>query len=92
MIKIDVFDTYADKKSGEIMHFDVLVPHGTSGELAYEYAQSWLKSINATDVSLEQKHCRFCHSQMSNPTVEAAIESEGYYILQLEGCPVPNVA
>ena len=34
-MKIDVYDTYATSKNGNIMHFDVFIPNGENGDKAF---------------------------------------------------------
>lgn len=88
-MKIDVYDTYALSKKGHIVHFDVLVMTGTSQEKAHQYARSWLQSIGENPEGLDQSRCNYCHSENASPAIESAILQEGYYILQMEGCPNP---
>ncbi len=89
-MKIDVYDTYAPAGGKRLIHFDVLVEHGTKAEKAYHFAKSWLSEIGENADALEQSHCRFCHSDNAPPHMEAAIRKQGYYILQMEGCPNPE--
>lgn len=85
-MKIDVYDTYAKSKQGHIMHFDVLVPHGTSPNQAFAYAQEWLIETDEDAQGLDQSRCNFCHSENSHPEIQALIHKRGYYILKMEGC------
>lgn len=87
---IDVFDTYAKSKNGNIMHFDVLVDRGTVKELALGYAKSWLLGIGETTYEVEQSNCNFCHSEKANAQIQQSIETHGHFILQLDGCPKPT--
>lgn len=87
-MKIDVYDSYA-KFEGRMMHFDVFVKEGISGSSALQYGRQWLSSIGESAEGLEQALCNFCHSEMANPEVAKSIESNGYFILQMEGCPAP---
>ncbi|PJB71360.1 MAG: DUF2024 domain-containing protein [Alphaproteobacteria bacterium CG_4_9_14_3_um_filter_47_13] len=86
-MKIDVYDTYATSKNGNIMHFDVFIPNGENGDKAFQYAKIWLSDIGQNADDLDQARCRFCHSEMANPEIEREIKAQGYYILQMEGCP-----
>ena len=86
-MKIDVFDSYAQTNDGQIMHFDVFVKSGTAKEQALLYGREWLKSIGETSASLDQSRCNFCHSQIANPAVQQAVKADGFYILEMEGCP-----
>lgn len=86
-MKIDVYDSYA-RSNGRLMHFDVFVKSGTAPEQALEYGKQWLDSIRESPDSLDQSRCNFCHSEIANPEVEKTIIQQGYFILQMEGCPV----
>ena len=88
-MKIDVFDSYANDENGKTIHFDVLVPSDSSPEQALTYGREWLESIGQSANGLQQTHCNFCHSEMANPAVQKAINNQGYFILQMEGCPSP---
>ena len=85
-MNIDVYDSYA-KSNGRLMHFDVFVESGTAPQKALEYGRQWLASIRESPDSLDQSRCNFCHSEIANPEVERTIDQQGYFILQMEGCP-----
>ncbi len=88
-MKIDVFDTYAHTVSSSVLHFDVLLPNGASKEHALQYAQSFLASIGLEDTRIATVRCDFCHSQAATLPISEAIKKDGYFILQMEGCPNP---
>ncbi len=88
-MKIDVYDSYVKSSQGHVMHFDVLVETQTPPELAWKYGQKWLKTIGEKADSLEQSRCNYCHTESANREVQRIVEEEGYFILQMEGCPVP---
>ncbi len=88
-MEIDVYDTYARGAKGHVIHFDVLVSKGTDKDVAFKYAQQWLKSIGENPAGLEQARCSFCHSENAHPVVEKAVRDNGHFILQMEGCPDP---
>lgn len=88
-MKIDVYDSYANSRDGRLMHFDVFVKSGTSAEVAWRRGRDWLESIGENPVGLEQSRCNFCHTEVANPEVQRAVEHEGFFILQMEGCPSP---
>lgn len=90
-MKIDVYDSYAQSKQGHIMHFDVFVESGTSKDKAYAYGCAWLAEIGEDANGLDQSKCNFCHTEQANINVQTTIKDEGYYILQMEGCPKPIV-
>ena len=62
-MKIDVYDTYAKSKSGNLLHFDVLLPSGDGEDIAFKFAQDFLQSIGESSDSLSQDRCSFCHSE-----------------------------
>lgn len=90
-MKIDVYDTYAKDRNGQLVHFDVFVKEGTDDKKAYQYALEYLGSIgNKGDYTLEQSRCNFCHTETANTEVKKIIEKNSYYILEIEGCPKKN--
>jgi len=89
-MKVDVFDTYTKSVKGHTMHFDVLVPEGTSADKAFEYGKEWLESIGEDSKGLRQELCNFCHTELARSVVESDIQKNGYYILQMQGCPNPE--
>lgn len=88
-MKIDVYDSYAKNEQGCVMYFDVFVKSDVPAEEALKYGQDWLESVGENAVSLDQSRCNFCHSEVANPEVARSIENQGYFILQMEGCPAP---
>ena len=87
-MKIDVYDTFAKSNNGETVHFDVFVEEGIASDKAYDYALTYLRSIGAEcTYSLEQSRCNFCHTEAANEEVKKKVQSVGYYILEMEGCP-----
>lgn len=86
-MRIYVYDTYVEAKSGQTMHFDVFMPVQDADQ-AVAYARCWLRSIHEKEASITTNECRFCHSeQTSDPTIVSAIEKQGYFIYKMEGCP-----
>ncbi|MGR9072748.1 MAG: DUF2024 family protein [Gammaproteobacteria bacterium] len=81
-----VYDTYAKTAQGRIMHFDVIIDEMDSDK-ALECAKKWLKSIGVDDASLDARQCTFCHSAEAPSEIRRQIESQGYGIFKLEGCP-----
>lgn len=86
-MNIDVYDSYFNSASGELMHFDVFVASGTPAASAHKYGQLWLQSIGEDGSELSQSRCNFCHSEIANPQVASSIREQGYYILKLQGFP-----
>lgn len=88
-MKIDVYDSYAQRLDGATMHFDVFVESGAPADKALEYGKQWLKSVGENPAGLAQSRCNFCHSEVANPEVQRTVQQQGYFILQMEGCPAP---
>lgn len=89
-MRVDVYDTYASSKAGHTIHFDVLLLSPSEASKAYEYAVKWLGDIGEKDAKLSQSRCTYCHSENASTAVIADIESNGFHILQMEGCPNPR--
>jgi Domain of unknown function (DUF2024) len=89
-MKVDVYDTYATSKTGHTIHFDVLLASPSQASTAYETAVKWLDEIGENGSSLSQSRCNFCHTENASTTVIADVESQGFHILQMEGCPNPR--
>ncbi len=91
-MKIAVWDTYVQRKpSGEegkqpLMHFDILVPEGTPFEDVQVFGRLFLDEKNESDQALTTKECQFCHIESATPEMKASIASDGYIIIEMEGC------
>lgn len=85
-MKVDVFDTHVMTNTGMRMHFDVLLPQGSEQD-PEQTAMRWLEGIGVAGAQLSTSLCRFCHVEEVTPEIERAIERDGYFVLQLEGCP-----
>ncbi|WP_432746270.1 DUF2024 family protein [Methylobacter sp. G7] len=81
-----VFDTYAKTAQGRIIHFDVVLDEKNAAK-ALGYAKTWLESIGAYDAVVTQENCVFCHSAETPSELLKQIDSQGYAIYKLEGCP-----
>lgn len=87
MHPIHVFDTYAKSEKGKIMHFDVIIAEKDPAQ-ALACARDWLKRIGEGNAVVNQENCCYCHSEASAPTdMQTEIETSGYAIYKLEGCP-----
>lgn len=87
-MEIMVFDTWVTTTQGQKMHFDVLVT-ADKADQAQIYAQQWLSSIGIHAADISQGTCAFCHTEQATPEIEADINAQGYFILQMAGCPSP---
>ena len=86
-MEVDVFDTYATRSDGGMVHFDMVVPSGTDPSAAYEYAIQWLNSVGLSSAELKQSRCNFCHTVSASEKVASDIEADGFHIIRMEGCP-----
>jgi Domain of unknown function (DUF2024) len=89
-MKVDVYDTYVHTYDGHRLHFDVFLPAGCGArcnEKAADYARAWLRSIGMNPERIQLELCRYCHSEAVSPEVSTQLETQGYFILKMEGCP-----
>ena len=89
-MNVDVYDTYTLSEDGQRMHFDVFLPAGCGArcdEKAADIARTWLYSIGMDADRIELEQCRYCHSEAVDSEVSKQLESQGYFILPMEGCP-----
>lgn len=85
-MKVAVYDTYVRKKSGSKMHFDVVVPDGTPQDTALEFAKRYLESVGQRGQPCGAQQCQFCHTEPASAEIENSIRSNGYHIIEMEGC------
>ena len=81
-----VFDTYAKTNTGKTMHFDVVIDEQDQ-QKALKCAKEWLQSIGEEDATVVAENCYFCHSVEAPADLRQQIDSQGYAIYKLEGCP-----
>ena len=84
-MEIDVYDTFASSKKGNTIHFDVLLTSGGKKENASKYARVFLEKIGEAAEALDS--FIFCHSEKADAEVEKQIQSDGHYIVPIDGCP-----
>ena len=86
-MKVAVWDTYVEKKDGDMMHFDILAPSEITNEtMIHEMGKNYLNTKGQGGQSLTAKECRLCHMEIAPAEVQQAIEQNGYYIIEMEGC------
>jgi len=86
-MKVAVWDTYVTRQDGSIMHFDIVVPDALKDEqIIHTFGQQYLAVKGQHGVSLNAEECRYCHIEIAPPQVVDAIESQGYYIVEMENC------
>ncbi|GAF04327.1 DUF2024 family protein [Saccharicrinis fermentans] len=86
-MKVAIWDTYVEKKDGKKMHFDIAVPEEEKNALKiYHFGQEYLKGKDVQSETLSAKECVFCHIENANEVMVNAIQSKGYYIIEMENC------
>jgi hypothetical protein len=88
-MKIAVFDTRVLCADGGRMHFDILVtdePVHRNMDTVLAHGRRYLDAKGVVPVSLSADECRFCHTELANPEVEAGIRKRGFAIVEMEGC------
>ena len=84
---VAVYDTYVTKKNGAVMHFDILVPDTlTNKETVYGYGREYLKNKGQAGQPLTATECVFCHVEQPTPNIQAALDAQGYFIIEMQGC------
>lgn len=81
-----IFDTYAKTAQGKTLHFDVVLDEQDPAK-ALAYAKQWLVSIGEGNAAVDSRTCLFCHSAQAPLELRSQIESQGYAIYKMEGCP-----
>ncbi|MEM8906341.1 MAG: DUF2024 family protein [Bacteroidota bacterium] len=85
--KVNVWDTYVTKKDGGIMHFDIIAPVSIQDtSQIYQYGKAYLRSKGQEGQPLSAAQCRLCHIEQLRPEWATAIEQNGYFIIEMEGC------
>lgn len=83
-----VWDTYVKKKDGNVMHFDIIVPDGIKDQqIIYGYGKIYLAQKGETESGLDTEECRFCHIEEPTLEMKEAIDSQGYFILEMDEIP-----
>lgn len=86
-MEVAVYDTYVPKKDGSLMHFDILVSDEVaSKEQVYQFGRQYLATKGQEGQPLAAKECRFCHIEEPTQEVVDVITTQGYYIIEMQGC------
>ncbi len=86
-MKVAVWDTFVTKKDGTIMHFDIIAPSEIKDTaVIYNYGKKYLKLKAQEEQSITSKECNFCHMETIQPSWEAEINENGYFIVEMENC------
>lgn len=85
--KVNVWDTYVTKKNGSVMHFDIIAPaHIEDPDLIYAFGKEYLATKDQAGQPLTSRQCQLCHMENLRPEWEVHIATNGYFIIELEGC------
>ncbi len=85
-MKYAVYDTWVNKKEGEQMHFDIIVPENVGLKQVIAFGKDYLTEKSQSEQALNTKNCVFCHLEFANPEMLESIQEKGYYILEMQGC------
>ncbi len=87
-MKVAVWDTYVKSHTGDVLHFDIIVPEAVkdTSEI-FRFGKEYLQTIGEKDGQLTTSECQFCHIEEPDAAVLADIRQKGYYILEMEGIP-----
>ena len=85
-MKVAVYDTHVTKNNGGIMHFDIIVPDGSSYEKVIEFGKSYLTDAGQEGQPLSAKECEFCHTEQASPAVNESIRTQEFHIVEMDGC------
>lgn len=86
-MKIAVYDTFVTRLDGRVMHFDILVPaEGKELDTVLHHGRRYLATKGVPAESLTAQECRFCHLESATDVVQAAIDVDGFAVLELDNC------
>ncbi|MFK7848099.1 MAG: DUF2024 family protein [Rhodothermales bacterium] len=85
-MKIAVWDTYVTKQDGNIMHFDILVEEGVVWEDVQKHGKQYLAAKAPGFKALTTAECTFCHIEEASDDLKKIINTQGYSIIEMEGC------
>ena len=85
-MKVAVYDTHVAKKDDETIHFNIVVPNGSSYEKVIEFGKAYLKRVGQEGQPLSAKECKFCHTEQPSSAVDESIRAQGFHIVEMDGC------
>ena len=86
-MKIAVFDTYVQRPDGRRMHFDILVPDaGKDHAKVLGFGRTYLEAKGVPTETLRAEECRYCHVEHATDEVQAAVQADGFAIIELGNC------
>ena len=85
---VAVWDTYAHKTDGSVMHFDIIVPVDLKDEdKIYEFGRHYLKAKGYPEATINAERCQFCHIEETSEEITKTISKQGFYILEMDDIP-----
>lgn len=86
-MKIAVYDTYVSRPDGRVMHFDILVPDADKDiARVLQHGRRYLAAKGMPADTLSAQECRFCHMESATEAVQAAVDDDGFAIIELGNC------
>jgi hypothetical protein len=87
-MQVAVFDTYVPKKEGGLMHFDILVEDAQkhNKERIFSFGKAYLASKGQAEQRISTDECQYCHIETAPAHVVEAIQQQGYFIVEMQGC------
>lgn len=86
-MKVSVWDTYVKREDGKLMHFDILVSNELKDEeIIFGYGKEFLKRKSFSTDQLSSKECTFCHIEQATDEMINQINSNGFFIIEMENC------
>ena len=76
------------KKNGNVMHFDIIVPESIKdAPVIYGFGKIYLAKNGEAESNLDIEECRFCHIEEPTTEMKEAINTQGYFILEMDEIP-----
>jgi hypothetical protein len=87
-MKVAVWDTYVKSHTGDVLHFDIIVPDTIkdTSEI-FRFGKEYLQALGEKEGQLTTAECQFCHIEEPTAEMLADIRQKGYYILEMESIP-----
>lgn len=85
-MKASVYDTYVHLENGHYMHFDIVVAQGESYENVLSFGRKYLDEKGKENEPFTSEKCNFCHVEQAPDEMANAIKTNGYHIIEMEGC------
>ncbi len=88
-LRVAVWDTYARKANGCVLHFDIIVPEDMQKQdKIFEFGKQYLKDKGEPQAILNASYCQFCHLEQITLEIKNTISKQGYFILEMEEIPL----